>query len=70
MDSMNPMGMILAGQNGLWDKLKMWHCEATSQQIDSKCEILQYDWYRTEEYVEVQLSYAEEQPDIFTNKTQ
>ena len=23
MDSMNPMGLILAGQNELWDKLRM-----------------------------------------------
>ena len=68
MDSMNPMGLILSGQNELWDKLKLQRYAAIRQRIDLKCEIPQYDRAQTEEYMKAHLCYAEGQLDIFTDK--
>ncbi|MGN1413680.1 MAG: hypothetical protein ACI4WY_05480 [Anaerovoracaceae bacterium] len=69
MDSMNPTGLILAGQNGLWDKLELQRYAAIRQRIDLKYEIPQHGWSQTEEYMKAHLSYAEGQPDISTDKT-
>lgn len=51
MDPINPMGLILVGQNELWDKLKLRRYAAIRQRIDLKCEILQYDRSQSEEYI-------------------
>jgi len=68
MDSMNPMGLILSGQNELWDKLRMQKYAAVRQRIDIKCEIPQYDRSQSEEYIASHLKYAEGAQDIFTEK--
>lgn len=68
MDSMNPMSLILTGQNELWDKLKMQRYSAIRQRIDIKCEIPQYDRSQTEEYIRSHLRYADGSQDIFTDK--
>lgn len=68
MDSMNPMGLILTGQNELWDKLKLQRYTAIRQRIDIKCEIPQYDRSQTEEYINCHLKYAGGIRDIFTDK--
>lgn len=68
MDSMNPMGLILTGQNELWDKLKLQRYAAIRQRIDIKCEIPQYDRAQSEEYIQAHLRYAEGTQDIFTDK--
>ncbi len=68
MDSMNPMALILVGQNELWDKLKLQRYAAIRQRIDIKCEIPQYDRAQTEEYIKSHLRYAEGVEDIFTEK--
>jgi len=68
MDSMQPMSLILVGQNELWDKLKRQHYAAIRQRIDLKCEIPQYDRSQTDEYVQAHLAYAKGNSDIFTEK--
>lgn len=68
MDSMNPMGLILSGQNELWDKLRMQRYTAIRQRIDIKCEIPQYDRSQTGEYIQAHLTYAGGSQDIFTDK--
>lgn len=68
MDSMNPMGLILTGQNELWDKLKLQRYAAIRQRIDIKCEIPQYDRSQTQEYIQAHLQYASGTLDIFTDK--
>lgn len=68
MDSMNPMGLILTGQNELWDKLRMQRYAAIRQRIDIKCEIPQYDRAQTGEYIQSHLRYADGAQDIFTDK--
>lgn len=68
MDSLNPMSLILVGQNELWDKLKMQHYAAIRQRIDIKCEIPQYDRSQSGEYIQAHLTYADGSIDIFTEK--
>ncbi len=68
MDSMNPMSLILVGQNELWDKLKLQRYAAIRQRIDLKCEIPQYDQSQTGEYLKAHLVYAGGSTDIFTDK--
>ena len=68
MDSMNPMGLILTGQNELWDKLRMQRYAAIRQRIDIKCELPQYDRSQTGEYIQSHLRYAAGTQDIFTDK--
>lgn len=67
MGSMNPMALILAGQNELWDKLRMQRYAAIRQRIDIKCEIPQYDRSQSEEYIKTHLKYAAGAQDIFTD---
>lgn len=68
MDSVNPMSLILVGQNELWDKLKLQCYAAIRQRIDMKCEFPQYDRSQTEEYIAAHLTYAGGVTDIFTEK--
>jgi type II secretory pathway predicted ATPase ExeA len=68
MDSMNPMALILVGQNELWDKLKLQRYAAVRQRIDIKCEIPQYDRSQTDEYIQAHLHYGGGVLDIFTDK--
>ena len=65
---MNPMGLILTGQNELWDKLRMQRYAAIRQRIDIKCELPQYDRSQTGEYIQSHLRYAAGTQDIFTDK--
>ena len=68
MDSLNPMALILVGQNELWDKLKLQRYAAIRQRIDIKCEIPQYDRSQTGEYIGSHLRYANGSQEIFTEK--
>jgi type II secretory pathway predicted ATPase ExeA len=68
MDSMNPMALILVGQNELWDKLKLQRYAAIRQRIDIKCEIPQMDRSQSEEYIKSHLKYADGMDEIFTDK--
>lgn len=68
MDSLNPMALILVGQNELWEKLKLQRYAAIRQRLDIKCEIPQYDRAQTEEYIAVHLKYAQGVMEIFTDK--
>ncbi len=68
MDSLQPMSLILVGQNELWDKLKLQAYAAIRQRIDLKCEIPQYDRSQVEEYINAHLAYAHGSKDIFTEK--
>lgn len=68
MDSMNPLSLILSGQNELWDKLNLQCYAAIRQRIDLKCEIPQYDRVQTEEYIAAHLGYADGNVEIFTDK--
>lgn len=68
MDSMNPMALILVGQNELWDKLKLQCYAAIRQRIDIKCEVPPYDLAQTTEYIHAHLSYAGGSKEIFTEK--
>jgi len=68
MDSLNPMALVLVGQNELWDKIKLQRYSAIRQRIDIKCEIPQYDRSQTGEYVNAHLGYAGGAREIFTDK--
>lgn len=68
MDSMNPMALILVGQNELWNKLRLQRYAAIRQRIDIKCEIPQYDRAQTEEYMQSHLQYAHGVQEIYTEK--
>lgn len=68
MDSLNPMALILVGQNELWEKLKLQRYAAIRQRLDIKCEIPQYDRAQTEEYIAAHLKYAQGVMEIFTDK--
>lgn len=68
MDSVQPMALILVGQNELWDKLKLKNYAAIRQRIDIKCEIPQFDRSETDQYIQAHLKYAETDKEIFTDK--
>lgn len=68
MDSQNPMALILAGQNELWDKLNLQVYAAVRQRIDLKCNLPFLDRSQTEGYIKAHLVYADGQQDIFTDK--
>lgn len=68
MDSMNPMALILVGQNELWDKLKLQSYNAIRQRIDMKCELPLHDRSQIGEYINAHLTYAGGATDIFTDK--
>jgi type II secretory pathway predicted ATPase ExeA len=68
MDSMNPMALVLVGQNELWDKLNLQSYAAVRQRIDLKCELPAFDRAQTEAYIQAHLAYAKGAIDIFTDK--
>jgi general secretion pathway protein A len=68
MDSLNPMALVLVGQNELWDKIKLQRYSAIRQRIDIKCEIPQYDRSQTGEYINSHLDYSGGAREIFTDK--
>lgn len=68
MDSLNPMALILVGQNELWDKLKLQRYAAIRQRIDIKCDLPQFDRSQTEAYLTAHLNYAGGVTEIFTEK--
>jgi type II secretory pathway predicted ATPase ExeA len=68
MDSMNPMALILVGQNELWDKLCLQRYAAIRQRVDLKCEIPQLDRAQVAEYIQRHLDYAGAKNEIFTEK--
>jgi general secretion pathway protein A len=68
MDSLNPMALVLVGQNELWDKIKLQRYSAIRQRIDIKCEIPQYDRSQTGEYINAHLDYSGGAREIFTDK--
>ena len=68
MDSMNPMALILVGQNELWDKLVKSVYAAIRQRIDLKCVLPPLDLAQVTEYMQAHLRYAEGQQDIFTEQ--
>ena len=66
MDSMNPMGLILSGQNELWDKLKLQRYAAIRQRIDVQSVLNHYDRSQTGAYIRSHLAYAGVTNEIFT----
>ena len=68
MDSLNPMALILVGQNELWDKLNLQAYAAVRQRIDLKCELPAFDRSQTEAYLHAHLAYADGSEEIFTDK--
>jgi type II secretory pathway predicted ATPase ExeA len=67
MDSVNPMGLILVGQNELWDKLRMQHYAAVRGRIDIKCELPSMDRAELDAYMRAHLVYAGGKDEIFTD---
>jgi len=68
MDSVNPMALILVGQNELWDKFKLMRYTAIRQRIDIKCEIPQYDRAQTNDYIARHMEFAGCNRELFTEK--
>ena len=66
MDSINPMGLVLVGQNELWDKLKMQLYSAIRGRIDIKCELHGMDRAELNQYMKAHLVYAGGKEEIFT----
>jgi type II secretory pathway predicted ATPase ExeA len=67
MDSENPLALVLAGQNELWDKLRLQRYEAIRQRIDIVCALAPLDRARTADYVAAHLAYAAGAVDVFTD---
>ena len=67
MDSMNPMALILVGQNELWDKLVKPAYAAIRQRIDLKCALPALDLAECQAYIAAPLKYADGVQDIFTD---
>lgn len=67
MDSVNPMSLILVGQNELWDKLNMQVYKAIRQRIDIKCELYPYDRAETDMYIKAHIAYSGTNAEIFTD---
>ena len=66
MDSQSPMALILAGQNELWEKLKLQNYGAIRQRIDLRCKLVPYDRAQTEAYLIQHLSAAGCKREIFS----
>ena len=66
-DSFNPMGLVLVGQNELWDKLRLQLYAAVRSRIDIKCELPGMDRAELEAYVRAHLSYAGGHEEVFTD---
>ena len=68
MDSMNPMALILVGQNELWDKLVKPAYAAIRQRIDMYCTLPHLDRSETEQYIVSHMDYSGCGQEIFTTK--
>ena len=66
MDSMNPMALILVGQDELWDKLVKSAYAAIRQRIDIKCTLPSYDLGQCQKYIAAHMNYAGCEQEIFT----
>lgn len=67
MDSLNPMALILVGQNELLDKLKLPRYAAIRQRIDFKCSLLPFDRAQTADYISRHILYAGCSRQIFSD---
>jgi len=67
MDSLNPMALVLVGQNELWEKLRLQRYAAIRQRIDFKCEMMGYDRAQTGEYIKAHLLYGGVAQEVFTD---
>jgi len=67
MDSLNPMSLILVGQQELWDKLRMQVYAAIRGRIDIKCELSGMDRSELAGYMKAHLTYAGGRDEIFTD---
>ena len=67
MDSMNPMGLVLVGQNELWDKLVKPAYAAIRQRIDIKCTLPSFDLAQCRQYIMTHLKYAGYEQELFTD---
>ena len=66
MDAQSPMGLILVGQNELWERLQLQAHAAIRQRIDVQCRLGYYDRSQVGAYIDRHLSYAGAARDIFT----
>ena len=66
MDSVNPMALILVGQNELRDKLKFAKYAAIRQRIDLKCSLPSLDRSQTQAYISAHLNAVGYQSQIFS----
>ena len=67
MDSLNPMALVLVGQEELWNKLRMQLYAAIRGRIDIKCKLPGMDRSELEGYVRAHLEYAGGKDEIFTD---
>lgn len=66
MDAESPMALILAGQNELWNRLRLQSFAAIRQRIDLQCKLPHYDRAQVGGYILEHLTGAQAQGDIFT----
>ena len=66
LDSQSPMGLILAGQTELWQKLQLQAYAAIRQRIDIQNVLNHYDRAQTGAYIRKQLEYVRMDREIFT----
>jgi len=66
MDSTSPMALILSGQVGLRDNLRLQSNAAIRQRIDIQCQVNKFDISQTAGYIKTHLAYAGCTKDIFT----
>jgi len=67
LDSESPMGLILAGQTELWQKLQLQAYAAIRQRIDIQSTLNHYDRAQTGSYISHQLRAAGSGAEIFTD---
>ncbi|HVI41357.1 MAG TPA: AAA family ATPase [Anaerovoracaceae bacterium] len=67
LDSESPMGLILAGQTELWQKLQLQAYAAIRQRIDIQSTLNHYDRAQTSSYISHQLKTAGSCGEIFTD---
>ncbi len=66
MDAKSPLGLVLVGQNELWDKLQLQSYTAIRQRIDVQCRLMHYDRSQVGGYVHHHLAYAGVDNEIFS----
>lgn len=66
LDSISPMGLILAGQTELWQKLQLQAYTAIRQRIDIQSVLNHYDRSQTGLYIRHQMKKAGSTGEIFT----